>query len=131
MYILDMIELLLLMGLNKYNTWRILLVKCYIDNSVRLRSYIRNVNKYFWHCCRGSQLSLSAYRLSRIVLVSTINLTKLSFAPCLFMLLIGKCMTIFNLPANYHTDLESLLRKPQSKLSSPGSSRSLISKIVD
>jgi hypothetical protein len=43
-YILDMIELLLPTGLNKYDTWRILLVKCYIDNSVRLWSCIRNVN---------------------------------------------------------------------------------------
>jgi hypothetical protein len=28
----------------KYDTWRILSVKCYIDNSMRLRSCIRNVN---------------------------------------------------------------------------------------
>jgi hypothetical protein len=40
-----MIELLPPLGLNKYDTWRILLVKCYIDNYVRLRSCIRNVNK--------------------------------------------------------------------------------------
>jgi hypothetical protein len=32
------------LGKYKYDTWRILLVKCYIDNSVRLRSCIRNVN---------------------------------------------------------------------------------------
>jgi hypothetical protein len=42
--ILDMIEALSTLGKYKYNTWRILPVKCYIDNSVRLRSYIRNVN---------------------------------------------------------------------------------------
>jgi hypothetical protein len=30
----------------KYDTWRILLVMCYIENSVRLRSYIRNINNY-------------------------------------------------------------------------------------
>jgi hypothetical protein len=28
----------------KYDIWRILLVKCYIDNFVRLRSFIRNAN---------------------------------------------------------------------------------------
>jgi hypothetical protein len=42
--ILDMIEVLPPLRKYKYDTWRILLVKCYIDNSVRLRSYIRNVN---------------------------------------------------------------------------------------
>jgi hypothetical protein len=31
----------------KYDTWRILLVKCDIDNSVRLRSCIQNINKHF------------------------------------------------------------------------------------
>jgi hypothetical protein len=40
-------------------------------------------------------------------------------------------MTRFNLAANYHTDPESLLRKPRSMLSSPGSSRSLIREIID
>jgi hypothetical protein len=42
--ILDMIEVLPPLGKYKYNTWRILLVECYIDNSVHLQSYIRNVN---------------------------------------------------------------------------------------
>jgi hypothetical protein len=42
-----MIELFLPLELNKYDTWRILLVKCYIDNYVCLQSYIRNVNKNF------------------------------------------------------------------------------------
>jgi hypothetical protein len=41
--VLDMIEILPLMGKHKYDTWRILPVKCYIDNSV---SYIRNVNNH-------------------------------------------------------------------------------------
>jgi hypothetical protein len=44
MLILDMIEILPPLGKYKYDTWRILPVKCYIDNSVRLRSCIRNVN---------------------------------------------------------------------------------------
>jgi hypothetical protein len=39
-----MIELLLSLGLNKYDTSRILPVKCYIDNFVCLWSYIRNIN---------------------------------------------------------------------------------------
>jgi hypothetical protein len=40
-----MIEVLPPFGKYKYNTWRILPVKCYIDNSVRLRSCIRNDNR--------------------------------------------------------------------------------------
>jgi hypothetical protein len=43
--ILDMIEVLPPLGKYKFDTWRILPVKCYIDNSVHLRSCIRNVNK--------------------------------------------------------------------------------------
>jgi hypothetical protein len=46
--VLDMIEILPPLGKYKYDTWRILPVKCYIDNSMHLRSYIRNVNKHFW-----------------------------------------------------------------------------------
>jgi hypothetical protein len=45
MLVLDMIENLTPLGKYKYNTWRILPMKCYIDNSVRLRSCIRNVNR--------------------------------------------------------------------------------------
>jgi hypothetical protein len=40
--VLDIIEILPPLGKYKYDTWRILLVKCYIDNFVRLQSYIRN-----------------------------------------------------------------------------------------
>jgi hypothetical protein len=39
-----MIEILHPVGKYKYNTWRILLVKCYINNFVRLWSSIRNIN---------------------------------------------------------------------------------------
>jgi hypothetical protein len=39
-----MIEILPPLGKYKYDTWRILSVKCYIDNSVRLRSCIGNIN---------------------------------------------------------------------------------------
>jgi hypothetical protein len=40
-----MIEILPPLEKYKYNTWRILPVKCYIDNFVRLRSCIQNINK--------------------------------------------------------------------------------------
>jgi hypothetical protein len=40
-----MIEVLPPLEKYKYDTWTILPVKCYIDNSVRLWSCIRNVNK--------------------------------------------------------------------------------------
>jgi hypothetical protein len=42
--VLDMIEILPPLRKYKYDTWRILPVKCYIDNSVRLRSCIQNIN---------------------------------------------------------------------------------------
>jgi hypothetical protein len=42
--VLDMIEILPPLGKYKYNTWRILPVKYYIDNFVRLRNCIRNVS---------------------------------------------------------------------------------------
>jgi hypothetical protein len=40
-------------------------------------------------------------------------------------------MTGFDLPANYHSDPESLIRKSRSRFSSPGSSRSHVRDIVD
>jgi hypothetical protein len=43
--VLDMIQILPPLGKYKYDTWRILPVKCYINNFVRLWSYIRNVNR--------------------------------------------------------------------------------------
>jgi hypothetical protein len=67
------------LGKYKYDTWRILPVKCYIDNSVRLWSCIRNVNKHFWCRCRGgSQYLLSVHGLHGIILTSIISLTDLS-----------------------------------------------------
>jgi hypothetical protein len=42
--VLDMIEILIALGKYKYDTWKILLVKGYIDNSVCLCSCIQNVN---------------------------------------------------------------------------------------
>jgi hypothetical protein len=44
--VLDKIDILPPLGKYKYDTWRILSLKCYIDNSVRLRSCIRNVNTH-------------------------------------------------------------------------------------
>jgi hypothetical protein len=44
MLVLDMIKILPFLGKYKYDTWRILPMKCYIDNFMRLRSCIRNVN---------------------------------------------------------------------------------------
>jgi hypothetical protein len=107
-------------------------VKCYIDNFVCLRSCIRNVNKNFWHRCRGgSQYLLSIYRLHRITLASIISLTDLSAALCLFMVFIGSCMTGFDLSTNYYSDLESLIRKSRLRISSLGSSGSHVREIVD
>jgi hypothetical protein len=63
-----MTEILPLLGKYKYDTWRILPVKCYVDNSMRLWSCIRNVNNHFWRRCRGgSQYLLSENRLHRII----------------------------------------------------------------
>jgi hypothetical protein len=90
--VLDMMEILPTLGKYKYHTWRILPVMCYIDNSVRWRSCIRNVNKYFWRPCRGgSQYLLSIYRLYVIILTSIISLTDLSAALWLFVVVTGMC----------------------------------------
>jgi hypothetical protein len=106
----------------KYDTWRILPVKCYIDNSMCLWSCIKNINKHFWcYCQGGSQYLLSVYRLHRVILTGIISLTDLSVVMCLFMVFTGSCMTGFDLAAIYHSDAESLIRKPQSRLCSPGS----------
>jgi hypothetical protein len=48
----------------------------------------------------------------------------------LFMVFTWCCMTWFDLPANYHSDLESLIRKSRSRLSSPGYSGSHVWEIV-
>jgi hypothetical protein len=87
-----MIEILPPLGKYKYNTWRILPVKGYIDNSARLRSCIWNVNKHFRCRCRGgSQYLLSVYRLHGIILISVISLTDLSATLWLFVVVIEKC----------------------------------------
>jgi hypothetical protein len=54
--ILDMIEVLPPLGKYKYDTWRILPVKYYIDNSVRLQGCIRNI-KTNHHPCHSMKSS--------------------------------------------------------------------------
>jgi hypothetical protein len=132
MLILDMIEVLPPLGKYKYDTWRILPVRCYIDNFMRLRSYIRNINKHLrCHCRRGSQYLFSVYRLHKIILMSIISLTNLSASLCLCLVFAGRCKTGFDLPANYHSDPESLIRKSRSRISSSGSPGSHVRDIVD
>jgi hypothetical protein len=125
--VLDMIEILPPLGKYMYDTWKIVPVNWYIDNSVCLQSCIGNVNKHFWHHCHGeSQYLLSVYRLHGIILTSIISLIDLSATLLLFMVFTGSCMTGFDLPANYHSDPKSLIRKSRSRFSSPGSSGSHI-----
>jgi hypothetical protein len=102
--ILDMIEVLPPLGKYKYDTWRILLVKCYIDNSVRLRSCIRNVNKHFQRCCwGGSRYLLSVYRLHKIILASIISLADLSSSLCLCVVFTGKILFRPEPPTIHHS----------------------------
>jgi hypothetical protein len=63
--VLDMIEILPPLGKYKYNIWRILPVKCYIDNSVHLWSCIRNVN---------SDGDIDSYMIYFFVVVSVLSL---------------------------------------------------------
>jgi hypothetical protein len=104
MLILDMIAVLPPLGKYKYDTWRILLVKCYIDNSIRLRSCIRNVNKHLWHRCqRGSQYLFFVYRLLRIILASIISLIDLSASLCLCVVFTGKILFGPEPPTIHHS----------------------------
>jgi hypothetical protein len=104
--VLDMIEILPPLGKYKYNTRRILPVNCYIDNSVRLRSCIRNVNKHFWHhCWGGNQYLLSIYRIHGIILTSIISLTDLSTTLWLFVVVTGKCFVGPKSPTAHHSFL--------------------------
>jgi hypothetical protein len=47
MLVLDMIEIIPPLEKYKYDTWRIFPVKCYINNSMCLRSCIRNINNEY------------------------------------------------------------------------------------
>jgi hypothetical protein len=108
---LDMIEIIPPLRKYKYDTYRILSVKCYIDNSVRLRSFIRNVNKHFWrHCQGGSQYLLSVYRLHRIILTSILSLTDLFAALWLFVVVKGMCFVRPKSPTVHHSFPRFILR---------------------
>jgi hypothetical protein len=99
---------------------------------MRLQSCIRNMNKQIWHYCRGGrQYLLSVYRLHRIILTSIISLADLSASLCLCLVFAGRWMIGFDLPANCHSDSESLIRKSRSRFSSLGSSGSHVWDIVD
>jgi hypothetical protein len=65
--------------------------------------WLRNTNKLFWRCCRGSQLILSICRVNMIQLVNTISLCRMIFCSILFVVLIEMCWTGFDHPAIYHT----------------------------
>jgi hypothetical protein len=105
MLVLDMIEILHPLEKYKYDTWRILPMKCYIHNFVRLRSCIRNVNKHFWCRCRGgSRYLLSIYRLHGIILTSIISLTDLSAS------ITGKCFVRPKSSIVYHSFQRFTLR---------------------
>jgi hypothetical protein len=58
-----MIGILPPLGKYKYGTWRILPMKCYIDNFVRLQSCISNVNTY-----NKDKTSLTQIRFDGVVL---------------------------------------------------------------
>jgi hypothetical protein len=104
MLILDMIERLPPLGKYKYDSWRIHPVKCDIDNSVRLWSCIRNVNKHFWrHCQGGSQYLLYVYRLHRIILTSIISLADLSASLCLCVVFTRKILFGPKPPTIHHS----------------------------
>jgi hypothetical protein len=45
------------------------------------------------------------------MLASIISLVDLSASVCLCLVFAGRCVTEFDLLANYHLDLESLIRK--------------------
>jgi hypothetical protein len=104
--VLDMIQILLPLGKYKYDTCRILPLKCYIDNSMHLWSCIRNVNNHFWRrCWGGSQYLLSIYRLHGIILTSIISLTDLSTVLWLFVVVTGKCFVGPESPIVHHSFL--------------------------
>jgi hypothetical protein len=99
-----MIEILPPLWKYKYNTWRILPVKCYINNSVHLRSCIKNANKHLWRRCQeGSQYLLSVYKLHGIILTSVISLTDLYATLWLFVVVTWKCFVGLDSPTAHHS----------------------------
>jgi hypothetical protein len=137
-----MIEILPPLGTYKNDTWRILLVKCYINNSVRLRSCIRNINKHFWRYCQGGSQYLSIYRLHGIILASIISLIDLSATLWLFVVVTGKCFVRPESPIAHHsfprftsrfisTRLLGFLNRQVSKKSNRRDLRMIFNQLVD
>jgi hypothetical protein len=84
----------------------------HIDNSVHLRSCIRNVNKHLWCRCQGeSQYLISIYRLHGIILCSLISLTDLSAALWLFMVFIGKYRSRLSSPGSFGSHIQEIVNK--------------------
>jgi hypothetical protein len=74
----------------------------HIDNSVHLRSCIRDVNTHLWCRCQGeSQYLISIDRLHGIILCSLISLIDLSAALWLFMVFIGKYRSRLSSPGSF------------------------------
>jgi hypothetical protein len=104
--VLDIIEIFPPLGKYKHDTWRIVLVKCYIDNSVPLRSCIRNVNNILIDGGAALNLiNLSTFKKLQIPMsklqpshpFSGVGLV--SFMPC-------GCISLpvtFRTPENFHT----------------------------
>jgi hypothetical protein len=69
--------------------------------------------------------------LHSTILDSIISHADLSVSLCLCLVFARRRMNGIDLPANYHSDPESLIRKSRSKFSSPGSSGSHVRDIVD
>jgi hypothetical protein len=110
-FVLDIIEILPPFEKCKYDTWRILLMKCYIENSVHLQSCIQNINNHFCRrCWGGSQSILSIYRLHWIILTSIISLIDLSAALWLFVVVTVKCFVGPESPIVHHAFLRFTLR---------------------
>jgi hypothetical protein len=123
--VLHMIDILPPLGKYKYDTCRILPVKCYNDSSMCLRSCIQNVNKHFWrHCRGGSHYLLSVYRLHGIILTCIISLTNLSTALWLFVVVTGKCFIRPESPIVHHS-----FPRFMSRFISTGLLRSLIRQV--
>jgi hypothetical protein len=89
--VLDMIEVLPPLGKYKYDTCRILPVKCYFDNSACLQSCIRNVNNqlHLVHATEGSgkansylEFSLSCTRGCLLLPLGSRACSFLESSPC-------------------------------------------------
>jgi hypothetical protein len=99
MLVLDMIEILPPLEKYKYDTWRILLVKCYIDSSVHLQSCIQNVNIHHRKGVFSFRECLSS-RIQRLLLGLQFLLSSLE-------LLFSRCHLDFSLLVLNHRDVKS------------------------